>query len=314
MQTKHATLPPSYTTIIQHIGEQLNKRGYSIFKRTLLIGWPFILLAIVTYPVTEMGLDSFSAEHHQMLLIATIVYCIPAFLYVMVMSFIFKIEKQIWVDSFFDNRNLELHQSWAIAKKIFWPALKLRLFLFFRYYLPPLLIFILIIPTWFAFLQNEPPANQSKFMILMLYLIAVLPFIVIAIYFYLIRIKLRYTWFIFLDTYGSNYSIKTLINDMHRLNNVSKTESFKKSLMANLGTDLLNTALGNMIAGMTKWGTAGGMLGGATNVYAESATRHTTEYSNITVQYMLYRFARQEMYGEEQKINEELYNLQGKVH
>jgi hypothetical protein len=141
-----------------------------------------------------------------------------------------------------------------------------------------------------------------------------LSLIALAVYSYYIKIKLRYTWFLFMDMYGTAYSYDALVAEMNKLNDISKSDTFKKSLVANLGTDsvkvLTQSAVSMISRGMSYFGgEAGRVLGAITQIYAQEATRQITDLANIAAQYILYRFARKELRGEEQAVNETLYQL-----
>ena len=56
-------------------------------------------------------------------------------------------------------------------------------------------------------------------------------------------------------------------------------------------------------------GEAGKLLGGITEIYGKELARQATDFGNISAQYILYRFARKELYGEEQVVNDSIYLL-----
>ena len=135
----------------------------------------------------------------------------------------------------------------------------------------------------------------------------------VFVYQYWVRVKLRYAWFIFLDHYGQDYSFKLLQDEVKKLNNISKSDAFLKSLVLNIGADsaaaVSNLAVQGITAGFGMLGNTGKLVGQVTRIYGEELTRQVTDLGNIAGQYILYRFARKQLYGDEQKINEVIYSL-----
>lgn len=309
------TISPTYKQMLEEVGKQLSSRKSSLLKRTLLIVWPYIILFVAGYVFNELyDFNSLSMDKKLQwggvgfaLLLCSIVYST-------IVSFIFQIEKQIWIDSYFDQRNLTLDQSWNIAKKLFWPAFKFRIHIAWRYYLVPigavvLGLFLLIYVLAFM-------STSDSYALVAMYAFPLVIVFLIGLwgYSYYLRIKLRYTWFLFLDHYGSMYSFKTLVEDMKKLNAISKSDTFKKSLIATIGTDsvagLAQVAIGSVAYGMSHFGDVGKVLGSVTRIYGNEAARQAADLGNIAAHYILYRFARKELYGQEQTVNEEIYKLQ----
>ena len=83
-------------------------------------------------------------------------------------------------------------------------------------------------------------------------------------------------------------------------------------LLTNLGTDSINgiiqMAIGSISFGMSTLGKEGALVGNLVKVYGQEAARQATSLGNIAAMYMLYRFARKELYGQEQSVNEKVYS------
>ncbi|PIQ91522.1 MAG: hypothetical protein COV70_03285, partial [Parcubacteria group bacterium CG11_big_fil_rev_8_21_14_0_20_39_22] len=308
-------LPPSYKEIFEEIGRQLKLRKSALFKRIFLITWPYILLIIVSYVLNLIyDFKSFSQDQTFTYLKILIPYLLVAAFYSSIVRFIFKIEKQIWIDSFFDKKNLEPSESWRIAKKLFWPAFAFRIKLWLRYYFIPIVVIIIafglliqvFVPTFNSSNSYEIILNSS------LILFAVFVIGLVA-YGYYLKTKLRYTYFIFLDKFGTASSYKSMLEEMNKLNNVSKSETFKKSLILSIGANSLNSiaqlAIESISFGVSQFGNTGKMVGNIMRVYGEEASRQATDLGNIAAQYVLYRFARKEVYGTEQEVNENIYKM-----
>ncbi|MEO8637723.1 MAG: hypothetical protein ABI430_02380 [Candidatus Taylorbacteria bacterium] len=315
MQISNTTLPPTYKEIFEEIGRQLKLRKSALFKRILLITWPYLLLIVVSYVLNLIyDFNSFSQDQKFIYFEALAVYLILAVIYSQIIRFIFKIEKQIWIDSFFDKKNLSPSESWKIARKLFWPAIDFRIKLWLQYYFVPIaviivafgLVIMIFVPIFNSSTGYEIILNSS----LVLFVVFVIGLVA---YGYYLKTKLRYTWFIFLDKFGTDHSYKLMLEEMRKLNNVSKSETFKKSLILSIGANSVNSiaqlAIGSISLGLAQFGNTGKMVGGLMRVYSEEASRQATDLGNISAQYVLYRFARKEAFGSEQEVNENIYKI-----
>lgn len=314
MELEKNSLPPSYTEIFTEIGRQLQVRKSALMKRILLITWPFLLLTVLLTLLEDtdnlMGKISGSVD---VLIISWFFFSVC---YAMIVRFIFKFEKLIWIDSFFDKINLLSSESWKIARKLFWQGFVFRLKLWFRYYAIPQIVALggsiwLIIELFNLFSTG----NNSPFVWGLLGTLVVLAVSFFA-YRYYLKTKLRYAYFIFLDSFGGGASFRSVILEMEKLNNISASDAFKKSLAINIGTESIDLAIKSVIAtisGAVRFeGKVGKAAGDMTRVYVGEAGRQVTEFANIAGQYLLYRFARKELYGTEQKVNNRLYELAGR--
>ncbi len=301
-------MSPTYKELLEQVGAQLKARKNALLKRTLLITWPFIGLAVIGYICNKLvDFKALSDDQVIVWIWAGAVLLISSLVYTIIVSFIFEIEKRIWIDSYFDQKNLSLSESWRIAKKLFWPAALFRFKAIFYYYVFPILG---IIAATTAIAYDFYDASDTSTMIFLAVFFVMM--IAIVLYCYYLKIKLRYLWFLFLDNYSHDHSHTFLVAEMKKLNNISKTDTFKKSLVANLGTDsvkgLAQMAIGTISTGMSAFGgEAGKLLGGVTEIYGKELARQAADFGNISAQYILYRFARKELYGEEQVINDSLY-------
>ncbi len=314
MDTKEI-LAPQYGEILKEVGTHLSDRKAALLKRTLLITWPVLVLIAGIYVLSDIYNSSPLLAQYPILMTSLgFALFAAAALYTFVTSFTFEIEKHIWVDSYFDKKNLSLDESWNISKKLFWSAIKFRVDIFTQYYLKPFVGVALIVMSWIIWMTSQTLAtngNSSQIMLVSFVgLIAVLIFF--FAYGYYLRTKLRYSWFLFLDTYGSS-SAFDLQTEMNRLNDISKSDSFKKSLMLTIGADsaeaLTRITIGSINAGMSQLGGPARMIGSLLQVYGNEASRQVTTFGNITAQYILYRFARKMLYNEEQVVNENIYRL-----
>lgn len=312
---KTATVPPTYKQLLEEMGKQLSQRKSALLKRVLLITWPFILLIVAIYALEEIyDFKNFSDEQAFWAMSSFVVYLFLALVYSAIVKFIFEIEKRIWIDSYFDHKNLSLSQSWRIAKKLFWKAFVFRFKVYLQYYLIPIITTIaLSVAVIYISTLLFPTTEGQINIIIASFFVLILFFIMLWIYSYYLKIKLRYAWFIFLDKFGPTYSYKSIIDEMDILNKISKSETFKKSLILNIGTDSINilalSTIGIISHGMSNFGNTGRMFGSILRIYGEEASRQAADLGNISAHYILYRFARKEAHGNEQEVNDYLYSL-----
>jgi hypothetical protein len=117
-----------------------------------------------------------------------------------------------------------------------------------------------------------------------------------------------------LDWYGkTEFLYRTLFQEMNKLNEISKSEIFKKTLLINLGADSLEAITDTMIKELQKGfgvlGKPGQLFGALFRSYSEVGTKQVISLGKIAAIYTLYRYARQTLYNQPQEINESIYKL-----
>lgn len=317
MSESTAHLPPTYKQMFEEMGKHIGQRKKLLLERAALITWPLILLSLLSSAFKDVPVLGAIRDNNPMAFgVVFIPLILAAILYVWVCTFIFHIEKCIWIDSYFDQKNLEPKDSWRIAKKLFWPGFRFGLNVLIKYYLISITLSILalgllVAAIWQAVDMTKGGGDMTAPAILFLNAIGI--FIFTGIYNYYLRIRTRYTWFIFLDRLGENYSFDFVTAEVERLNQISRSDTFKKSLVANFGTDVVkgvtDMVVGVIGHGMAALGSAGEAVGKAAAIYGKEVGRQAASLGNLSAQYLLYRFARKELYGQEQQVNESLYSL-----
>lgn len=225
----------------------------------------------------------------------------------------------IWTDSFFDKKDLTTKESFNISKKLFWPFLKLNVLIFFRYYLVMILSLPVMLLAGAAIGALAPTGDWQAALFLLVYLFIIIGYIW---WFYYTRIKLRYIRFVFLDTYnGTSLNMADTARTVNQLNQIFKSESFKKALVSQLGvgtahgiTSAVTTSMASMLAqGGSMLGGLGGesvkAVVGIANTYAQAYARQVASLASVVGMYVLYREALKQLTGNEQVINEYIYNL-----
>ncbi len=309
-------LSPQYSQILQEIGTQLKERKSLLMKRVLLIVWPHILIAVLGF-IGDKLFDYRSLDEQTQFWVfcGAIIYIFTAVVYSILMGFVFNIEKRIWIDSYFDSRPLTPAESQRISWGLIWPVFKFRFTLALVYYWIP--IGMVMAAVYVGFFIWGISIGETKTMAMSLVATATVGVFIVPvglfIYQYWVRVKLRYAWFVFLDHYGQDYSFSLLKSEIKKLNDISKTDTFIKSLVVNVGastaTAVSTLAVRGISAGFGMFGDTGKLVGGVTRIYGEELVRQIIDLGNIAGQYILYRFARKQLYGEEQKVNETLYRL-----
>lgn len=312
----------TYTEIFAEISRQISARKKDLLQRTLLVTWPFILCIIIVYAykqVTGQTMDVWLYSSITNMIITGVVF-FSVFVYTAIVSSILRIEKMIWIDSFFDKKNLTVKESFTISRKLFWPFLKLSFIIFFRYYLWIWVLLPAVIVGTAMFASSYAMPENSKLLIFLgIYLVMIVG-IIVAIYY--IRIRLRYVRFVFLDSYkGGSLDFGTVIEKTNQLNQIFKSESFKKALVSQLGVDtaqgvatMVTNSITNLVAsGASKLGGIGGdsikAVAGIANVYANEYTKQIADLSRVVSMYVLYREALKQHGGSEQIDNEYVYSL-----
>lgn len=314
-------MTPTYKEIIKEIGAQIIARKKLLLLRTGMIIWPVLLAIILGY-----GANSFYGEQYLEQVIFSfpnilyiIAYIVLAIIYMSIVGFIFEIEKRIWIDSFFDKKEISGKVSWGLAKKLLWPAIIFRFNIFFKYYFVPLMILLVIIfvpPVLVITNSIDLSSNTILFSYFGVMIASIIAFI---IYNYYLRIKLRFSWFVFLDMYkGGKLEINTIYEKMNLLNVTAKSEGFKKALILTVGVDSIKAITTQLVVIMTEGlkavsmgipglGNAGRALGDLTQAYGQALIKQVTSYAEIVSIYILYRTAHQQTYGKEQEVNDYIY-------
>lgn len=313
-------MTPTYKEIIKEIGAQIKARKKLLLLRTLVISWPGLLAIVIGYAGSSFyGEDkiqeiAFSFPN----ILYVLAYIILAITYMAIVGFIFEIEKRIWIDSFFDKREISGKQSWDLAKKLLWPSVVFRFNIFFKYYFLPLILLIAVLTSPVLFYTYSD--NYSNMNYVLAYGIFLLLSVVgYAIYMYYLRIKLRFSWFVFLDMYkGGKLEIHSIYEKMNLLNVTAKSEGFKKALILTVGVDSIKAITTQLVVIMTEGikavsygipglGNAGRALGDLTQAYGQALVKQVTSYAEIVAIYILYRTAHEQTFGKEQEVNEFMY-------
>jgi hypothetical protein len=304
---------PGYKEIMREIMKQLNNRKGTLSLRVLLVLAPVLLgigVMLVLGQMDDVLGNSFteSAFFWVPEIIAILSLLISPW-WMLIVGHIFKVERIIWIDAFFDKVTVTGSQSWKMARKLFWPSVGLDLILFIRYYLLIYLAVLGSITGYIALSVNHTIKFQPLVFIIGLIIIGV----VLWLYGTYIRVKLRYVWFLFIDFHGTEqFSYKFLFSELKKLNSVYSSEAFKKLMVTSFGTDAageaVNIAVGAGTRGLAALGDAGKAADFFINTIAGESVEIAKDYAKTTAFYMYYRIARTVLYGQAQIVNGSLYS------
>ena len=304
----------SYREILNKIGQQLSLRKNDIFKRIVLISWPFVILAGVLYQIKNSNslhqLIEADPQSFYITMAIVIAILIP---YYYLISFLVSIEKHLWIDSAFDNRAMDSKMSWHIAWKLIFPVIGLSFQVIVRYYLPAIAV-VIIGFLGLAYTSSKVDLVNFFGNVMWIPLICILLLIVVAVYFYLLRTRLRFIFFLFIDRYNKgDFSYSSLFQEMKKLNEISKTDGFKKALVINFGSDVFYNVslyvLGVIKSGLDSIGGISGLFGAIAKPFAEESARQIASFARLTAIYLLYSQARFMLYNKPQEENKYIYSL-----
>ena len=304
----------SYREILNKIGQQLSLRKNDIFKRIVLISWPFVILAGVLYQIKNSNslhqLIEADPQSFYITMAIVIAILIP---YYYLISFLVSIEKHLWIDSAFDNRVMDSKMSWHIAWKLIFPVIGLSFQVIVRYYLPAIAV-VIIGFLGLAYTSSKVDLVNFFGNVMWIPLICILLLIVVAVYFYLLRTRLRFIFFLFIDRYNKgDFSYSSLFQEMKKLNEISKTDGFKKALVINFGSDVFYNVslyvLGVIKSGLDSIGGISGLFGAIAKPFAEESARQIASFARLTAIYLLYSQARFMLYNKPQEENKYIYSL-----
>ena len=306
---------PTYREILKGVGQQLAARKKDIFKRILLLSWPLAILAGVLYVTKSNGsLNQFLHNDPTLFLIISIIVIVVLVPYYYFISFLVSIEKHLWIDSSFDKRPMDSKTSWHIAWELLFPVIGLTFQVILRYYIPSIIAVILGF-LGLAFLSSHTDLIGLVGNIMWLPVICIVLVLLVGVYFYFLRVHLRFIFFLFIDRFNNdNFSYSALFHEMKQLNAICKTENFKKALVINFGSDVFYSislfVLGAIQVGLNSLGSVGGFLGAVARPVAEESARQIKSYARLTAIYLLYVQARSMLYNNQtQEVNEYIYTL-----
>lgn len=293
----------TYKKTVQEVLDQFKNKESSLGKKiTLLIVPPTVVFVFastlgiyILSTADRSGNGDILSTTSLQIIWAMLGLFAVAILYYIVMSSLFFIEKLIWVDSQYDKKTLSEGAGWHIAKKLFWPSQLVRIQLFFLYYIPGMivaaaLVYICVLVS--RFIENVGVSGQ--FLGIANIIIATL----LVIYFYALKIKLKFLWFIFLDFYAQpDYSFFTLIKEVKLLNTIDREKVRSRAVVIELLSDIVGTTGGRGV-GQT-----------ARRVVANEPLRQASLFARTVAYYSLYRHVRTLAHNNPQFVNEALYQL-----
>lgn len=307
----------TFTETAKQIFARLNERKYLLLQRALLAVWPGLATLAVAYAFWGSALANeesggeliwASIQARPMegwivgaLLVASMVYGALA-------NAVLAIERIIWVDSYFDGKNLSPAESLRVARRLFPSAVRLWVWSFFRYWLAPL-AFLVLAPAGLIF-AGYAGVFEGVFVA-----IAVLgAFVAFAVWSYLVTLRTRNLWFLFLDHHdGERADTAAIPAELDRINRETKTKEFLKYIGSTVGVDSL-AGLVKLIASLGAQASGASrvldrtVLGQGVKMYGQALAAQAQSFARVIAAYVFYRAACQRL-SLGQKVNERVYAL-----
>jgi predicted membrane protein len=307
---------PSYNQVVDEIVAQIKSRSKDILKRALVVVWPYLILFVLVFAYVFSGLRE-SVENYPTLLATFLAFFVLwllfSIIYSSVIRILFELEKVIWIDSYFDKKNLKSKNSILVAKKLFWLAAGKKVQLFFQFYFIPITLYVLLM-IWGLYMMSSEQnlIGSSANIVFWIIVFGGLGFN--FVYFYYLDIKLRYFWFIFLDYYGSDkFSYRKIIKETKKLGKVNEDKIFKKTFFLLFGADALNqlsrSITNTIVKQLGSFGTGANATGKAMKTYSDEVLYQITSLSKITAKYVFYLHARKKSGLAKYHINHNIYNI-----
>jgi hypothetical protein len=307
----------TFTETAKQIFARLNERKYLLLQRALLAVWPGLVTLAAAYAFwgnalanEESGGEiiwaSIQARPHEgwivgALLLASMVYGALA-------NAVLSIERIIWVDSYFDGKNLSPAESLRVARRLFPSAVRLWVWSFFRYWLAPL-AFLALAPIGLLFAWYA-----GSFVDVFGVVVILGVFIVFLVWSYLVTLRTRNLWFLFLDHHdGERADTATIPAELDRINRETKTKEFLKYVGSTVGVDSL-AGLVKVIASLGAQASGASrvldrtVLGQGVKMYGQALAAQAQSFARVIAAYVFYRAACQRL-GLGQKVNERVYAL-----
>jgi hypothetical protein len=234
-------------------------------------------------------------------------------IYTVIVNFVFEIEKRIWIHSYFDEKDLTTSERWDIAREMFFSAFKFRFVMFLKYYFVPFGLFIGALIFLVQYLNKSFNNEMDVAWIIFFSLIGLIIFLPFY-YFYkkYFKFKLRYSWFLFFDNYEKEKGIN-LFNEMHKMNEINKTELFKEQMLLNTGEDseksLNQSILEILDLNASQPSVIRGLNNDINQIYKNETNNQLIDLGDIITQHILFNLINRVFLDKENITNENIYKL-----
>jgi hypothetical protein len=311
----------TFTETAKQIFARLNERKYLLLQRALLAVWPGLLTIAAAYAFwgsavdnQENGLDlivaSVSARPMEGWIIGAMV--LFSILYGVIASAVLSIERIIWVDSYFDGKNLSPQESLRVARRLLPSAVRFWVWSWFRFWLLPLAASIGAIALSVAVGAGAFGGGDEA--ILWAIGIGCATFGGVVIWSFYLSIRLRNLWFLFLDHHdGDRVDTEKMVEEMDRINRETKTKEFLKYIGSVAGVDTVTgltklvLSLGAQASGASKF-LDRTLAGQGVKMYGQALAAQAQSFARAIAAYVFYRAARARL-GIGQAVNEKVYAL-----
>lgn len=301
---------PSWNEIFKEVGLQLKSRSGLLSKRVLLVISTVLLVFIgarLLFFLNPSFLQNSSIDSQIEIVFWVTLGIIFITITTIISMAIAKIERTVWLDSYFDGEKLTPEESWKISKKLYLPWSKLQSKLFLKYYswifVAGLGLFLLL----YILMSDFGRQLSVNFIIITWSSLFIITGISLIFWTRYLKIKLSYAPFVFLDMYNGSFTEQfwsECFSELEKLNKVSEGESFKKNVLLELGADASVTLI-QFISTQMRLGFGLSIIGLA----GKEVGIRIIYYAKLTGRYVLYRFAFKNIHGNTHHVNQFIYSL-----
>jgi hypothetical protein len=311
----------TFTETAKQIFARLNERKYLLLQRALLAIWPALLTILLAYAFWGSAVDN--EENGLELIFASVAarpmegwivggMLLASIVYGVIINAALSIERIIWVDSYFDGKNLSPQESFRVARRLLPSAVRFWIWSWFRFWLLPLAAFAGSLAL--AVLVGSGAFGGRADAVLWglgTGLAGIVGFIVWSFY---LSIRLRNLWFLFLDHHdGERVETEKMVEEMDRINHETKTKEFLKYVASVAGVDTVTgltkmvLSLGSQVSGASKF-LDRTLAGQGVKMYGQALAAQAQSFARAIAAYVFYRAARTRL-GLGQAVNEKVYAL-----
>ncbi len=325
---KQQKIGPTWTEIFQNIGVQLHKRSGMLAKRVLrssALGLASIFIISLFVRLFDLGIfEKIFFNDSNFIGVPIILYGTISLIVIIIITIVLmtlvKIEQFIWLNSYFDGKNLSAGESWKIAKKLYWDWSYFQFKLFYRYYFWVILAALIFLSSWFYLFVFSSFAKSSGFIAILSPLVFIGGFVGLVLWQRYIKIKISFAPFLFIDKYNSeqirsSHFWRIFFKEMKNLNKINKVDSFKKNVLLEIGADTAVTFEQYIIAQIYKGfsmaaevlpsapGAVMGALRDTTAIATSEVAYRIIMFGKLAGRQVLYNFAFKTLYGQKKLIN-----------
>ncbi|MBI2410155.1 hypothetical protein HYV30_03910 [Candidatus Kaiserbacteria bacterium] len=313
--------------IFENIGVQLHRRSGMLVRKVL---WASAFGFAAVFVLSLMSqLLSFDVLYQSgMINISSLVYGLVILIVVIIITSILmtlvKIEQVVWLNSYFEGKDLTPKESRTIAVRLFGGWIQLQFRLFYRYYLWPLAAAVATVVSWLYIFAVSKWVRDPDAVAILSTVMFIGGLVGIVLWQRYLKLKLSFAPFLFLNIYKRNASPRfwsDFFKEMRRLNEVNKDDSFRKNVMLEIGGDIAVTIEQYVISRVKIGFSTGAAIlpsvpGALASALSNTASMAAGEiayrvimFGKLAGRQVMYDFAMRKLHGVGREPNEYIYSL-----